>query len=129
MSSLPATSTRTDPTREETVTRPPLVETTRREVVGMHEQVVARSAAGEPGRVVEPRVVVLLVPSPDQHQRVVGLLLGPVAEPGAQAVEITDEQRRRQVDPVVSGLQAAGHGRAERAEVDALGMSAGAAPG
>ena len=95
-----------------------VVEPAGREVVRVHQQVVPRPAAGQPGRVVEPRVVVLLVPPPDQDERVVR----PVVEPGAQPVEVADEQRRHQVDPVVGGLEPVGHGRAQRPEVDALGM-------
>ena len=58
MSSAARTSTSTAPTREVTRTVAPSVEAARRQVVGVHQQLVARPAPGEPLGVVHPGVAV-----------------------------------------------------------------------
>ena len=75
-------------------------EAARGEVVGMHQQVVAGLAAGQPGAVVHPGVVVRAVPAPDQHQlvRPRGGCLRRGAEPG----EVGDHEVRREVDQLVT---------------------------
>ena len=64
----PRTSTSTVPTREVTATVAPSVDAARGEVVGVHQQLVARLAPGEPLGVVHPGVAVPLVPPADQQQ-------------------------------------------------------------
>ena len=72
-----------------------------------------------------PGVVVLLVPAADEQQPVLGRL----GQRGPQPVEVTHDQRRCEVDPLVLRLQTLGHGRPERTEVDAGGVLPQLAPG
>ena len=84
------------------------------QVLGVHQQLVARPAAGEPLGVVQPGVAVLLVPAADQQQ-LAGLGVA-VASATADPVEVGHDQVRRQVDPLVrwSGVGRASSGAAGR---------------
>ena len=92
------------------------------QVVGVHQQLVARAAPGQPLGVVHPGVVVLLVPPADQQQlrparparrrRRPSRRRSSITRPGARSIRLSLVCRR-------SGMR-----RPQRAEVDALGVLA-----
>ena len=103
MSSVADTSTSTVPTRELTRTVAPSASAAGREVVGVHEQVVAWPAPREPLDVVHPGVAVLLVAAADEQQLALDR-----GRDGGEPGQVVEHQRRGQVDAVVAGLEALG---------------------
>ncbi len=124
MSSTPVASTSTDadPRRDD---HPIAVgDAARGQVVGMHQQVVPRLAAGEPRGVVHPRVAVLLVPPPDQQQLVGVRGTEPCASVSRSRSRSETTSSGARSIRLSLGLQPLGHGGLQRAEVDALGVCA-----
>ena len=95
------------------------------QVLGVHEQLVAGPAAVDPLDVVEPRVVVLLVPPADQHAGPSGRIAA--SRSSSQACSrgrSRDHEVRGQVDAVVLVCSRSGIVGRSGPEVDALGVRA-----